>query len=145
MKIIKLTKGTEAIVDDFFYDQLVEMGAWFNMKGYACRNNYQDGENLGAIYMHHIVLPPPDGFIIDHIDRNKLNNQKHNLRVANKHINALNSKIRSDNTSGLRGISFDAARGKWKVQLKLYDNRIIKRFYTLQEAVEFHKSIFPTL
>lgn len=49
----------------------------------------------------------------DHKNRNKLDNRKKNLRVANKSLNALNSKIRCDNTSGYRGVQWDKSKNMW--------------------------------
>lgn len=142
-KTIQLTQGFETVVDSSMYDQLMSFGDWFYMKGYASRNNYVNGKNLGAIYMHRIVLPPPAGMIIDHIDRDTLNNTLANLRIADKSLNAFNSKIRTDNTTGYRGISYDNERSRWKVQIKIGSYRIFKRFHTIEEAVVFHQENYP--
>ena len=56
-----------------------------------------------------------------------------NLRLASKSENAFNSKTRSDNTSGHRGVSFDAARNKWMVRL---DRKFIGRYNSLDEATK---------
>lgn len=50
---------------------------------------------------------------VDHIDRDRKNNRWSNLRACSRSQNLANSSIRSDNTSGVRGVSFDKERGKY--------------------------------
>lgn len=57
--------------------------------------------------------------IIDHIDGNKQNNKICNLREATHKTNAYNSKIRSDNKSGVRCVSWDKTRNSWEIRLKI--------------------------
>ncbi|WP_049207406.1 HNH endonuclease [Serratia marcescens] len=59
---------------------------------------------------HHGALP--DGFI-DHINRDRGDNRIANLRVVNRRQNNINTRIRSDNASGFKGVSFHKKSGKW--------------------------------
>lgn len=68
------------------------------------------------IWAIHHGRDPADA-LIDHIDRNGLNNRITNLRLADKRGNALNARMRADNTSGVVGVTFDASRGKWQAQI----------------------------
>jgi hypothetical protein len=54
---------------------------------------------------------------IDHIDNNPLNNRIENLREATRFENNYNIRKRADNTSGVKGVSWDKVRQKWRVQL----------------------------
>lgn len=59
------------------------------------------------ITLHSMVIgKAPTGMVIDHIDRNPMNNRKSNLRFTNKQGNALNSGLLSTNTSGYKGVRF---------------------------------------
>jgi hypothetical protein len=69
--------------------------------------------------------------LIDHIDRNKKNNRIDNLREATYGQNILNSKIRSDNTSGVKCVYFDKRNNSWEVKV---GNKYIKKYKTLEEA-----------
>lgn len=60
---------------------------------------------------------PPLGRVVDHIDRNRLNDAASNLRWATVSENAMNSKRPINNTSGLKGVSWDKVNEKWLVVL----------------------------
>jgi len=53
--------------------------------------------------------------LLDHRDRNRSNNRWANLRLANDKQNSENASLRSDNTSGSRGIRFD--RNRWVARI----------------------------
>ena len=67
---------------------------------------------------------------IDHIDGNSLNDSISNLRDGDRKLNAKNTKIRSDNKTGMAGISFH--QGKWRVRLS---NKHIGSFEKKSEAM----------
>lgn len=75
--------------------------------GYLCAKI-----NGKFVYFHRAVLGFPNG-IVDHINRNKLDNRKKNLRVVCRHINAVNRDIQKNNTSGYRGVSFLKKNKVW--------------------------------
>lgn len=66
---------------------------------------------------------------IDHKDGNKLNNAIGNLRMSGQSKNCANQGIRSTNTSGFKGVTFDKRRNAWRAQIKKnYRTIIIGRF-----------------
>lgn len=64
---------------------------------------------------HHGEFPR----ILDHIDRNQMNNRIENLRLCNESQNAANSGPPVHNTSGYRGVCWDSRKGKWKARVSL--------------------------
>ena len=54
---------------------------------------------------------------VDHIDTDKANNNVSNLRWATNNENNCNTPIRNDNTSGIKGISWNKKSNKWLVQI----------------------------
>lgn len=64
---------------------------------------------LAWFYVHGVW--PSDE--IDHIDGNRSNNKLSNLRVATSKQNKENTPIRSNNTSGHKGVHWDKSRQKW--------------------------------
>ena len=55
----------------------------------------------------------PGQAVVDHIDRNKLNNDPANLRLLSKRMNALNSRIGAANTSGVKGVHWYRRERRW--------------------------------
>ena len=72
---------------------------------------------------------------IDHIDGNGLNNAWSNLREATISQNAMNQRVRSDSTSGIKGVSYDKKRDMWYVYIDVNKKRKhLGRYETMQEA-----------
>ena len=73
----------------------------------------------GHVLLTHLLMKPPKGFEIDHKDRNRLNNQKSNLRFATSAQNKMNRGPRKDCKSGYKGVSWHKQRKKWTTRIKI--------------------------
>lgn len=92
---------------------------WYkNMYGYAEAND----EKHRKIKMHKVIIGDVGNFVIDHINRNKFDNRKCNLRVITKKANVLNRDLRKENTSGYAGVS--SVGDGWKATIKK-DGKIV--------------------
>lgn len=83
MREIKLTKNQVAIVDDEDFDRLSQR-AWYFRAGFAMRSirvPKKDGGGIDHVRMHREILGVGSKTNVIHIDGNRLNNQKANLRV----------------------------------------------------------------
>lgn len=111
---LPLTKGYVAIVDDEDYE-LLSQWKWSAKVGtntvYAYRKYRKDGKQI-PVPMHRQIMGFPENLEVDHIDRNGLNNQRANLRLATHRQNAYNAKPRK-NKSGYRGVTWYAPYEKW--------------------------------
>jgi hypothetical protein len=65
---------------------------------------------LAWIYMHGAI---PDGARVDHRNLNRGDNRINNLRIATHAENLRNCNRRIDNTSGVKGVSYDKSRDRW--------------------------------
>jgi hypothetical protein len=86
-------------------------------------NGYKSVFLDGKAYPSHRVIyklfnDDFDGFI-DHIDNNPSNNKIENLRIATPEQNQRNAKLRKDNTSGVKGVSWDKSKQSWRVRLQV--------------------------
>lgn len=88
-------------------------------------------------FWHHGVLPE----LIDHKDRNPLNNKIDNLRSSDKTRNGLNRGANKNSKSGIKGVSFDVSRTKWKAQLKIGSKVYSKRFDSCDDAVAWLENL----
>ena len=74
---------------------------------------------------------------LDHIDGNRLNNSPSNLRKSTQALNMRNTARRSDNTSGVRGVSWDKQRGMWRARIEVAGKSWSKFTPDLTEAQEW--------
>lgn len=124
-----------AMVDNDYFDLLSEFKWCLNHNGYAVtrRKHNQKGK---LTFMHHIVFGtfPSDG-LIDHINRNPLDNRKSNLRVANKSENGMNRQENKNNTSGFKGVTYLKKNNKWMAGIKInYKRKYLGSFNTALKA-----------
>ncbi len=120
---IKLTRGKYAIVDAEDFEKLNQYKWHCTYNGYACRSVYISGiKNKKQVYvfMHNTVCPAPAGKITDHVNRNKLDNRKANLRPATQKQNVWNRRIKKENRkTQYNGIMWRRDRKKWRVRLTI--------------------------
>jgi hypothetical protein len=105
-------KGEFALIDIEDAERVLAFNWSKHSGGYA----YKDR----SLLLHRFILDLDDTsthLLVDHINRNKLDNRKGNLRLATKSQNAMNSKVRVDNATGFRGVSFRNDTGKWVYQI----------------------------
>lgn len=103
--IVSKTTGRRVFIDDDDYDYLSKFTWYIHSRGYA--QALIDGQ---MVLMHRLIMRPPNNMHIDHIDHDKTNNQKYNLRVVTKGANAQNIPPKANNTSGYVGV---ASNGKY--------------------------------
>lgn len=135
-KILLRNTGRYALIDDDDFELVNSFGAWYeNDSGYAVKKTRIKGKNV-SIRMHRLVMNPPRRLEVDHINGNRLDNRKNNLRCVSHQINIWNTK-RDDLHKKYdlpKGVSYDKSRNKY-VATKI----IRKRFDTLEEAINFNK------
>jgi len=74
---------------------------------------------------------------IDHKNINSLNNNVDNLRLGGNVLQIQNQKIRSNNTSGVKGVSWNKQKSKWETRIKIGNKYKNLGYYaTLKEAAE---------
>ena len=118
MKLIRLPGGQFAKVDDEDFERLVALPWHLSTNGYAvCRHGPRKGPKV-TTRMHRAVFGDA-ATDIDHIDGDKLNNQRSNLRLATRSQNNMNAKKRAGCASPFKGVSWSRQKGKWHSRIKL--------------------------
>lgn len=111
-------------------EYLLAYPLWFDPAGYACCLYQRQKTRL-----HRVIANPPPGFVVDHINRNKLDNRRMNLRVCTQSENMRNQKRRIDNSSGVVGVWWDTNRRLWSCQITINGKVInLGRFNSRIEA-----------
>lgn len=78
----------------------------------------------------------PSGHL-DHVNRKRKDNAIRNLRCATVAQNMANGSVRKDNTSGVRGVSYQAIRGKWRARLTVNGKQVYYGYFdTKEEAID---------
>lgn len=120
---VLLTKGYEAKIDISDIDFIGQFN-WFafTLKNgvYAARTSSPDKNGKRyTIFMHRDLIKPDKHMLIDHKDRDGLNNQRINLRVATPAQNQYNQPLPVNNTSGFKGVCYRKDRDKWQASITI--------------------------
>lgn len=100
-------------------------------------NGYYVFYAKNSTYIHRIILGIDDpNIIIDHIDRNPKNNKKNNLRITNHSGNKRNLPIKSNNTSGIKGVRYDKNRQSWIMEIRDLDGKRIRKSFSCRKYGE---------
>lgn len=94
-----------------------------------------------TVFLHNYIMQQQKGYVVDHINHNRLDNRKSNLRIVSYSDNSKNRKGKnSNNTSGYRNVSW--VDGKWLVQLQVDGkNKRLGRFEDVHEAGAFAENM----
>jgi hypothetical protein len=138
MKEIKLTKGKISLVDEIDYNWLSKYNWQYNeTNGYAFRLSKQedDGSNYNRhkrrkIYMHKVINNTSNGFQTDHINGNRLDNRRVNLRTVTNRQNQQNRSIDCRNNSGYKGVHFFKRDSNWQAYITYNGKRKHLGYYS---------------
>jgi len=122
---VSLSKGRAwAIVDPADYPIVVRYD-WALADGYAAR--------WGGTRMHRIILDPPPGVEVDHINGDRLDNRRSNLRFCDDRQGAQNRKVRSDSLTGFKGVNRETP-GRWVARICVAGTQITIGSFASPEA-----------
>lgn len=126
-KLVYVGKGRFAKVDNEDFEKVRHL-TWCTSHGYAY--NF----NIGK--MHRYIMDYPENLHIDHINHDKLDNRRRNLRLATQQENSFNSRARKqDKTSKYKGVWFSSKSKKWVSDItKDGKKRRVGTFNTEEEA-----------
>lgn len=122
--------------EPFYFDledyELIKNYCWHKSKA-----NYiiTDDKNKSIIFLHKLVMHTENE--VDHIDRNKSNARKNNLRECTHSENMRNVGIKRNNSSGYIGVTYDKSKNKWVSNITVNKKHINKCFNTKEEAIKY--------
>ena len=133
-----------ALVDDEDYEELNQYN-WYagNWVGgiSAVRGIWVNGK-MKHSSMHGMIMGTPSGMHTDHIDGDRLNNQKSNLRICTASQNAMNKGKPLDNTSGYKGVSWHKLQKSWIAKIVLNKKTVFLGYYEapLDAAIAYNRA-----
>lgn len=148
-KTIALPRGYVALVDDSDYER-INKHRWSVqvVRGgvvYACRSEYRDGKKR-TVLMHREIIGAGPGQMVDHIDRDSLNNTRANLRFCTPRENQQNrgawTRRAAVRPSAFKGVHWDKRRKKWRAEIVVSgQRRFLGRFIDEIEAARAYDKV----
>ena len=122
VRYIPLTKNQFAIVDAADYEWLSR----YTWSASHCGRTFYAARNAGGrpVLMHRLIMKPPKGMVVDHIDGNGLNNRRSNLRICTQAENCRNRRPSSGGSSRFRGVYRCRVADRWIANLSV-NNRTV--------------------
>lgn len=142
MREIPLTQGKVALVDEDDY-LVLSLVKWnYTSWGYAAKNLPREPitRKQKKMYMHRIIISCPKGMEVDHINGDKLDNRKQNLRICTTAQNAINKSLSRRNKVGVKGVYWIKKEQRWTAYIGTGGKNLrLKSFKTLDEAIACRK------
>jgi len=127
---LKTTSGKIIFIDESDLATTLKYTWCVSKTGYAVANI-----NHSVVKLHRYILSPPDTQIIDHINGDKLDNRRCNLRYCDNASNTKNCKLQSNNKSGYPGVRI-TPNNTYNVRITVNRKEIhVGNYKTLQSAI----------
>lgn len=142
MKLIKLTQGQVALVDDADFEWLDQWKwcAYKNRYGKFCAARQASAPKRRTIYLSRLICGAVVGEQIDHKNGDSLDNRRCNLRFCTASQNQWNRSAQKDNTSGFKGVTWHKQHSLWMARINVYSRQIhLGLFSTAVEAGRAYK------
>lgn len=126
---------------NYFICDLCDLKYCYNTSWFLNNNGYARGTINGKLILFHNYIIDTKPFEeVDHIDGNRLNNTRSNLRVVNRLDNMKNKGKYINNTSGFTGVHYHKKLNKWEVRIQSNKTNIYLGIYNnFNDAVEVRK------
>lgn len=108
-------KNQQILIDKEDFKKCKAISWCVDNRGYANGGN----KAIGTVRLHRFILDVPGNKQVDHINRNKLDNRKANLRIVTNQENHFNRGLNKNNTSGTPGVYYNKNCQKWCCQITL--------------------------
>lgn len=131
---------------EFYFDiedlDLIRNRDWYQDKdGYLVCSYLYAGKRQ-FVRFHRIVMKAKPSQIVDHINNNRADNRKENLRCCSRAENNRNRKRYATNTSGVSGVYYDKRRRKWVASITYQHKRLnLGRFKDKDDAIAIRLKI----
>lgn len=135
---LPLTRGLYTNVNDYLYDYLMQWNwhAWGTKSdGFYATRPYGESRKGQVLRMHHAIIGLYYSKVprVDHINHDTLDNRLSNLRPATHRQNICNQKLRVNNKSGFKGVSWHKGAQKWMAALTDHKQNVYLGIFPFKE------------
>lgn len=140
MKYIKTTNGGRVIVNDEDFDFLNHWKWRIGPFGYAIRTQHllrgkKNTNKTKTILIHRVIMNAPFGIDVDHINHNRLDCRKINMRLCTRGENGLSKVAHKNKIIPYKGVYFEPRLGKYRVLIGVnYKSKHIGLFVDIKDA-----------
>lgn len=139
----KTRKGEKFTFDLEDYEEVKKYN-WFLNNGYAGTNIRKGSVANGnytqtRVQLHQLIMKPKKGYITDHINRDRSDNRRSNLRYLTYAQNNRNRSVAIDNTSGVTGVYWEHSKWRARIYYK-YENKCLGRFESKEDAIKARRN-----
>jgi hypothetical protein len=141
-RLLDLGNDVQTIIDEADWPRVDGMTLYLGVNGYVYYSNWSGGRSDPKT-LHQFLLGRTPGMQIDHINGNKLDNRRCNLRVTTAQVNQANRKqLNSNNTSGHRGVVVRMGTRRPYIAQIMVNRKMLYlgSFLTVEEAVEARRA-----
>lgn len=129
----------EILIDIDDYDKINRYNWCVSHDGYIVGTL----ENRKQVKLHRYIMNCPNELVVDHINHNKLDNRKSNLRLATVQENSMNQRKPKNNTSGYKNIRMK--NNKYEISVMVEGKRHYASASTLEEAIKIRDKMLDEL
>lgn len=118
--LVTLRGGIQSLIDKDDLPVIERYVHHFNKRhGYACCNVGPNG-HTHPVPFHKMIINAPKGMYIDHINGNRLDNRRCNLRLVTPSMSRVNSAPKRNSKSGYKGVVWHNQMKRWGAQIGVY-------------------------
>lgn len=136
-------------IDQEDRERLSHLNWFIDSKGYVYRHRQMDGRDR-PVRMHREIMCAPAEMEVDHINGDKLDNRRKNLRLCTRQQNLWNTRSRHTNTSGFKGVDFRPQKNKFRARIRIGHRRLFLGYFNnaadageaYNKAAELHHGEF---
>jgi hypothetical protein len=125
VRLLDLPRGFRCVIDDSDWPAVSRLTLYAGTNGYVYFSTWVNGKSNPRT-LHGFLMNPPTGMHVDHINGDKMDNRRSNLRVVTPSLNQLNRKsLNANNRSGIRGVQHVPRLSRvrpWRAQITV--NRV---------------------
>ena len=122
--------GYDVIIDDEDFERVSAIN-WRLISNVYFGIGKRINGKYKIIRLHRFIIDAPEGYEVDHVNCNTLDNRKTNLRLCTRTQNSRNRLKNKNNSSGYKGVTRD--RNRWRAMIIAENKRVVLGIYETKE------------